>query len=222
MHADLLVNGTTVETVKPEVESDDWSPDALQQRRWGVSGKIVGSSNQHGLIFQVEHDGTKAWYERRELRRYSPGIDYSPEERVVMLQKMEALTNLYYANATKAGCHAFIEFTGLMTEFLKVCADAHKMGQDFPFANTHSGTPLPFKPYNLAYLAEKLNCIYGPALLSDEENRKAFIEALFDGQFVLVHRTPQNCTECGMRLDWGDPDRKCSCGAKFPPPGQHA
>jgi hypothetical protein len=184
---DKLENGTTVETIKPEVESTDWAPEALKNRRWNVSGKVVGHSDSHGLCFEVEHeDGTKAWYERRELKPFRQGQEYSPEERVAMLQKMDALASLYYDKACAAGCHAFIEFAGLMNEFIKVCADAHKAGQGFPFANTHSGTPLPFKPWHMAYLAEKLNCIYGPGLLADEANRQAFIETLLDGHYKLV------------------------------------
>lgn len=212
-----LANGTIVETVRPEKESTDWRPEVLKDRRWGVSGKVVDRVTGHGLCFKVEHeDGTTGWYERRELRRYSPGIDYSPAEREEMLAKMQSLSDRYYGSACAAGCHAFIEFAGLMNEFIKVCADAHRKGDQFPFSNTHSGVALPFKPYHLEYMAEKLNCIYGPSLLADENNRKAFVEAMFDGEFVLVRRTPQNCRECGMRLDWGDPDRTCSCGAKFP------
>ena len=107
-----------------------------------------------------------------------------------MLKKMQALSDLYYSHATRAGCHAFIEFAGLMNEFIKVCADAHKNGQDFPFANTHSGSALPFQHYHLAYLAEKLNCIYGPGLLANEANRRAFIEVLFDGEYKLVPSEP--------------------------------
>jgi hypothetical protein len=217
---DDLGLGATVETIRPDLESTDWEPEALKNRRWGVSGTVVGRSDAHGLCFIVEHeDGTTAWYERRELKRYSPGIDYSPAERQEMLVKMQRLSDNYYGAACAAGCHAFIEFAGLMNEFIKVCAEAHAKGQDFPFSNTHSGSVLPFKPYNLAYLGEKLGCIYGPALLADEASRREFVQALFDGEFVLVRRTPQNCTECGMRLDWGDPKRTCYCGAQFPTPG---
>jgi len=103
-----------------------------------------------------------------------------------MLAKMRDASNAFYAAAAASGCHAFIEFTGLMNEFIKVCADAHNDGKDFAFANTHGSTALPFQPYHLAYLAEKLNCIYGPALLKSETSRKAFIAALFEGQYELL------------------------------------
>lgn len=182
---DKLWNGEKVETVKPKVESKDWGPDGLKNRRWSVSGKIIAESNSHGVIYQVEYeDGSSAWYERRELKRLESGQN-TPEERAGMLQKMRDLSDAYYSKATATGCHAFIEFAGLMNEFITVCSKAHNQGQDFPFANTHSGTALPFKPWNLAYLAEKLNCIYGPALLSDKANRDAFIAELFEGQFKL-------------------------------------
>ncbi len=184
---DKLEKGQPVETVQPERESTDWEPGALKTRKWNVSGEVIDHSDSHGLVYKVRHsDGTEGWYERRELRPRSPGTEYSPEERVVMLQKMQQLSDGFYSQATRIGCHAFIEFAGLMNEFIKVCADAHKKGQDFPFANTHTGAPLPFQHYHLAYLAEKLNCIYGPGLMASEANRRAFIGVLFDDLYRLV------------------------------------
>jgi hypothetical protein len=181
-----LAKGMVVETVEPEEVSTDWAPDAILHRKWNVVGEVVGHSDSHGLIYQVRHaDGTKGWYEPRELK-IRDLMTHSPDERAVMLTKMKKLSDEYYANATHIGCHAFIEFAGLMNEFISVCTAAHKQGDDFPFANTHSGVVLPFQPHNLAYLAEKLGCIYGPALLASEENRRAFINALFDGEYKLV------------------------------------
>jgi hypothetical protein len=182
-----LVHGQTVETIKPDVESKDWRPEALANRRWSVTGKIVDHSDSHGLCYLVLHeDDTTAWYERRELKPFTSGVDYSPEERAAMLKRMGALSAVFYGQACAIGVHAFIEFCGLMNEFIKVCAEAHKVGHPFPVSNTHTGAPLPFKPYHVEYLAEKLNCIYGPALFAEEANRRAFIETLFDGQFKLV------------------------------------
>jgi hypothetical protein len=185
---DKLEIGEVVETIKPLKESSDWDPKATRARRWNVTGTIVDVSNAHGVCYQVLHkdpDGL-AWYERRELQCFTPGIDYSPEERALAIQRMEALTSLYYGKACAAGVHAFIEFAGLMREFIKVCVEAHKAGHSFPIANTHSGYALPFQPHHLAYIAEKLNCIYGPSLLANEKGRRAFIDGLFDGAYKLV------------------------------------
>jgi hypothetical protein len=112
--------------------------------------------------------------------------EYSAEEREDMLKKMREASNTFYRLAVQSGCHALIEFTGLQNEFITVCETAHKRGQDFPFANTHGGKPMPFGPHNLRYLAEKLNCIYGPSLLANEANRRAFVETLFEGEYELV------------------------------------
>ncbi len=185
-----LAPGTRVETIKPKVESKDWTPEAKLLRKWGVSGVITDTSDAHGICYEVEHeDKTTAWYEPRELLPIEP-YTYTPEERAEMIRKMQRIVDVFYPLASAAGCHAFIEFTGLMTEFVKVCADAHARGQQFPFANTHSGEAMPFKPYHLKYLGEKLNCIYGPALLTDATNRQAFIDELFGGAFKLVPVAP--------------------------------
>ena len=63
-----LMVATKVKTVRPEKESNDWDPEALKQRRWDIHGEVVRHSDSHGLCYLVRHvDGTKAWYEPREL-----------------------------------------------------------------------------------------------------------------------------------------------------------
>ena len=76
------------------------------------------------------------------------------------LQLIDSLAGVLYACSTRVGCHAVIEFTGLLREFGKVCRRAHEQGIDFQHANTHSGISLPFLPHEVAYLSEKLECIY--------------------------------------------------------------
>jgi hypothetical protein len=105
-----------------------------------------------------------------------------------MLVRMKRITDAFYGRATGVGVHAFIEFCGLMNEFVQVCQEAHARGVNFTQANTHSGQELPFAPHHATYLAEKLNCIYGPSLLSNEANRQAFIQTLFEGVYKLVPR----------------------------------
>jgi hypothetical protein len=61
--------GDRVETVRPDVESDDWTQEAMASRRWGVTGSIVREHNSHGLCYRVRHDdGSHGVYEARELR----------------------------------------------------------------------------------------------------------------------------------------------------------
>lgn len=125
---------------------------------------------------------------------------YTPEERQQALDWMRQVSKTFYALATQGKAHAFIEFTGLMNEFLQMCERAHAAGQDFTQANTHSGQALPMETYNAAYLAEKLNCIYGPALLNDASIREAFIAGLFEGRYKLVPVETRTHTGAGPRF----------------------
>jgi len=103
---------------------------------------------------------------------------YSAEERKVMLTKMQQTSNAFYAAAVRIGCHPFIEFCGLMNEYIKVCTAAHEAGIDFTQTTAHSGLALPMQKWHVEYLAEKLECIYGPALQQNDELQQAFLSRL--------------------------------------------
>ena len=103
---------------------------------------------------------------------------YSKEERLRMLDQMTSLSNAFYIGATRVGCHAYIEFCGLMNEYIKLCQEAEEEDIDWTNANTHSGKVLPVRPHHIQYLAEKLDCIFGPAL-KHPRNRRLFMQSLF-------------------------------------------
>jgi hypothetical protein len=98
------------------------------------------------------------------------------EEREAAIRKMRRASRQFYLAAVGTNVHAFIEFTGLINEYISMCQEAHEREIDFLSANTHSGEALPFFPRNAAYLGEKLDCIYGPAMV-DTEVRQSFIRA---------------------------------------------
>jgi len=112
-----------------------------------------------------------------------------PEELERTLADMQVIATKFYQMVFMAGmgtrAHAFVEFTGIMNEYITLCRAAAAEGIDFGRANTHSGDALPVEPHNAAYLAEKLNCIYGPSLLADGDVRDAFIRVLFGGEYTL-------------------------------------
>lgn len=82
-----------------------------------------------------------------------------------MLTKMQAVSSAFYAGAVRTGCHPFIEFTGLMNEYIQLCRAAMVQGEDFTETSVHgSGKPLPMQPHHRDYLNEKLECIYGTSL----------------------------------------------------------
>lgn len=85
----------------------------------------------------------------------------TPEDSLV---KMREASDQFYVAATKVQCHAFIEFTGLMNEYIKVCEANLKRGTDFRELNVHGEGQLHIEPYQLNYIRDKLNCIFQGAL----------------------------------------------------------
>lgn len=61
--------GTQVLTTE-DAGADDWTEEALADRKWGVKGTIIDRSDSHGLCYCVKHeDGSTAWYEPAELKK---------------------------------------------------------------------------------------------------------------------------------------------------------
>lgn len=96
----------------------------------------------------------------------------NPAERAVTLRKMREASAAFYTAATQIGNHPFIEFTGLMNEYIKACEQAHEQGIDFSECNTHSKQDLPMPSYMIAYVNEKLECIFtGRSVITTREHR---------------------------------------------------
>ncbi len=77
-----------------------------------------------------------------------------------MLFNMDLVASHFYRQAVRIGNHAFIEFTGLMNEYIKICARMRKAEIDFALASGHTGTPLIVEPHEINYINEKLECIF--------------------------------------------------------------
>ena len=103
-------------------------------------------------------------------------IRYTKEELLEKLDQMTKASNAFYAMAVRIGVHPFIEFTGLMNEYIKVAHSAvQRHDLDFTIIHNDSSTPMPMEKYEVEYLMEKLECIYGSML---RDNRKIVEEAL--------------------------------------------
>lgn len=96
---------------------------------------------------------------------------------------MHRVSAEFYRMAIQGGVHTFIEFTGFMNEYIKLCEDAHRSGHDFIHANAHGGdeNPLPMETYHAEYIAEKFNCIFGPSLRANPKAMELFIKKLKKG-----------------------------------------
>jgi hypothetical protein len=94
-----------------------------------------------------------------------PDYDETPAERDARLkdclEKMEIASRTFYHMAIRIGNHTFIEFTGLMNEYIKVCREHYEKGIDFTKLSAHGGMTLKLQAHEIAYLQEKLTCIYG-------------------------------------------------------------
>ena len=89
-------------------------------------------------------------------------------ERQLCLDQMRSACAQFYSAAIRIGNHPWIEFTGLMSEYIKACELAHRAGIDFSQCSTHSGADLPLQPFQVAYINEKLECIFtGRMVMSD-------------------------------------------------------
>lgn len=85
-----------------------------------------------------------------------------------MLARMRIAKNTFYTQARAIGCHPFIEFAGLMHEYIQSCQAAHDAGVDFTQCSAHTGVPLPMKEYQVKYANEKLQCIFTGRSVIDE------------------------------------------------------
>ena len=92
------------------------------------------------------------------------------QERILALALMQRAADRFYVNAVNIGVHPFIEFTGLINEYIKICYNAHQKGIDFSMCNAHTGRILPLQSFERNYLNEKLECIFqGQIILKNKE-----------------------------------------------------
>lgn len=116
------------------------------------------------------------------------------------LQQMQHVANEFYHGAVRCSHHQFIEIAGFANEIIKMLRGQVTQGKDFM---TEELTAV---PHQMAYVAEKLDCIFGGAL-SDPENMEAFLTALF-------HKTgysPRTSAE-SLRVSLGKAQRQIEGG----------
>jgi hypothetical protein len=114
----------------------------------------------------------------------------TPEQRERMLEQMRAVSSGFYMQAVRIGCHPFIEFAGLMNEYIKCCAEAHKQGIDFTRCNAHTGHHLPMRPFEVKYVNEKLECIFTGR--TEPAMRQAALSAI--ARLLRVHEGRDDAT----------------------------
>lgn len=77
------------------------------------------------------------------------------------LAKMRAASDQFYSLAANTQCHAYLEFTGILNEYIKICEENLVRGIDFREENIHKGnSQMVIKDYQIDYMNEKLECIF--------------------------------------------------------------
>lgn len=85
------------------------------------------------------------------------------------IETMQQAANDFYRSAVHIGNHPFIEFAGLMKEYINAFREAASQGIDSTQCNTHTGQKLPLHVYLVDYINEKLECIFtGRSVMADE------------------------------------------------------
>lgn len=91
-----------------------------------------------------------------------------------IIERMEICTDVFYPMAQRAECHPFLEFNGIMREYIELCRDSLEQNVDFI-----EDWPKSVKLYRLEYMAEKLNCIFGKIFsVATPEQRARFVQVL--------------------------------------------
>ncbi|MEG4964652.1 MULTISPECIES: hypothetical protein [unclassified Microcoleus] len=107
----------------------------------------------------------------------------SPQTPEEILQAMTIVANNYYREAIATNCHTFIEFTGLMNEYIKICErNLKQRGVDFTKTSVHCpGEPkLQIEVWELDYINDKLRCIFPNLKLVEVEDT---LECQTDGAY---------------------------------------
>ena len=86
-------------------------------------------------------------------------LTLSPEQ---SLELMRGASNTFYKLAALTQCHPFLEFTGILNEYIKICEENYKIrGIDFREENIHTGkNQMVIADYMVDYINEKLECIF--------------------------------------------------------------
>ena len=94
-----------------------------------------------------------------------------------LLVRMREASTVFYSHAFVIGVHPFIEFTGFMNEYIKICGEALAADIDFAEVSIHHGGKLPMHPHEADYLGEKFGCIFATTFHDNPQLLERFLRA---------------------------------------------
>ena len=111
-----------------------------------------------------------------------------PERTSACLLALDALGVALYAAAANIGVHPVIEFTGLLRTYTAQVKAAVKSGVPLhEISGVHGDRVLPFTSGQAAYIAEKLDCIWGESLRQDAQAAHVVFYTLLGDEYGDEH-----------------------------------
>lgn len=103
-------------------------------------------------------------------------------ENMDVLEELRRICNAFYRMCFTGGigtsCHAFLEFTGLMSKYIDVISRAAAKGIAPNEINQHVWTKIKVHDHDIKCMAEKLGCIFRPIIEANPNAAKIFLEEL--------------------------------------------
>lgn len=119
-------------------------------------------------------------------------LTLTPEQ---SLELMRGASNTFYQLAALTQCHPFLEFTGILNEYIKICEENYKLREiDFREENIHTGkNQMVIADYMIDYINEKLECIFQGLVVV--KRREPEIETLILTEIELSNGKKLVCRE---------------------------
>lgn len=115
-----------------------------------------------------------------DLPRLEP--EYTRQELLDLCAKMDAAVQRTYPLLVACGVHPLVEFNGLMHEYVVLCRALADKGVQFPFASVHGSVSVEAEDHSVAYLSEKLACIFAPFLRGNPRAKDILVRALTEAE----------------------------------------
>jgi hypothetical protein len=111
--------------------------------------------------------------------KYAITSEAQRKECAALLHAIRNTSQMFYSRAQLIGVHTFIEFTGLINEYINLCQWAMEHDIDFRHINVHSCVEmnLPTHDVQIQYIGKKFACIFSP-WLQKKEFRDLFMSEL--------------------------------------------
>lgn len=99
-----------------------------------------------------------------------------------IISTMSEIVSRFYFSAVGVRNHPFIEWTGILNEYIRMCEQALFEGVDFTACHIHASGGLPVSPMNTDYIAEKVICIFGNSVRNNRELFEDFMATVLEGE----------------------------------------